>query len=52
LGNPTRISTFPTLESLKGNKEFMPDTNKLSSEELKDNYIALTQNHSYEQDPC
>ena len=51
LGNPTRISTFPTLESLKGNKEFNPDTGKLTSEELKDNYIALTQNPFYEQDP-
>ena len=51
LGNPTRISTFPTLESLKGNKEFTPDTSKLTSEELKDNYIALTQNPFYEQDP-
>lgn len=51
LGNPTRISTFPTLESLKGNKEFTPDTNKLACEELKDNYIAITQNPFYEQDP-
>jgi type I restriction enzyme R subunit len=51
LGNPTRISTFPTLESLKGNKEFNPNTDKLTSEELKDNYIALTQNPFYEQDP-
>ena len=51
LGNPTRISTFPTLESLKGNKEFTPDTSKLTSEELKDNYIVLTQNPFYEQDP-
>jgi len=51
LGNPTRISVFPTLESLKGNKEFTPDTGKLTSEELKDNYIAITQNPFYEQDP-
>ena len=51
LGNPTKISTFPTLESLKGNKEFTPDTSKLTSEELKDNYVALTQNPFYEQDP-
>lgn len=51
LGNPTRIFTFPTLESLKGNKEFTPDTSKLTSEDLKDNYIALTQNPFYEQDP-
>lgn len=51
LGNPTRISAFPTLESLKGNKEFTPDTSKLINEELKDSYIALTQNPLYEQDP-
>jgi len=51
LGNPTRISVFPTLESLKGNKEFSPDTEKLTQEEIKDNYIALTQNPFYEKDP-
>jgi len=51
LGNPTRISTFPTTESLKGNKEFTPDTSKLVNEEIKDDYIALTQNPFYKQDP-
>jgi len=51
LGNPTRISAFPTLESLKGNKDFKPDTKKLVGEDLKANYIALTQNPFYERDP-
>jgi len=51
LGNPTRISVFPTLESLKGNKEFSPDTEKLIREEIKDDYVALTQNPFYEKDP-
>jgi len=51
LGNPTKISTFPTIESLKGNKEFMPNTSKLIGEEIENNYIALTQNPFYEQDP-
>jgi len=51
LGNPTRISVFPTLESLKGNKEFSPDTEKLTQEEIKDDYIALTQSPFYEKDP-
>jgi type I restriction enzyme, R subunit len=51
LGNPTRISVFPTLESLKGNKEFSPDAGKLAQEDIKDDYIALTQNPFYQKDP-
>jgi len=51
LGNPTRISIFPNLESLKGNKEFSPDTEKLIQEEIKDDYIVLTQNPFYKKDP-
>jgi len=51
LGNPTRISVFPTLKSLKGNKEFSPDIEKLIQEEIKDNYIALTQNPFHQKDP-
>jgi len=51
LGNPTRISVLPTLESLKGNKEFFPDTEKLIQEEIKDDYIALTQDPFYKKDP-
>jgi len=51
LGNPTRISVFPTLKSLKGNKEFSPNTEKLMQEEIKNDYVALTQNHFYKKDP-
>ena len=51
LGNPTRISVFPTLESLKGNKEFFPDSEKLAQEDIQDDYIALTQNPFYQKDP-
>jgi len=51
LGNPTRISVFPNLESLKGNKEFSPDTEKLIQEEIENDYIALTQNPFYKKDP-
>jgi type I restriction enzyme, R subunit len=51
LGNPTRISVFPNLESLRGNKEFFPDTEKLIQEEIKADYIALTQNPFYQKDP-
>jgi len=51
LGNPTRISVFPTLVSLKGNKEFSPDAGKLAQEDIQDDYIALTQNHFYQKDP-
>jgi len=51
LGSPTRISTFPTLKSLKGNKDFTPDVEKLIQEEVQDDYIALTQNPFYKKDP-
>lgn len=51
LGNPTRISHFPTLESLQGNKQFMPDPEKLAGEEVQNDYIALTQKPNYADDP-
>lgn len=51
LGNPTRISRFPTSETLKGQKKYSPDFDKLIKEDIREDYIVLTQNPSYQQDP-
>ncbi|HOX53846.1 MAG TPA: DEAD/DEAH box helicase family protein [Candidatus Omnitrophota bacterium] len=51
LGNPTRISRFPPLQSFKSHKNFLPDTNKLIQEQVNDDYVVLTQNPLYKQDP-
>jgi type I restriction enzyme R subunit len=51
LGNPTRISHFPSSETLKGQKKFAPDQNKLIQEDVREDYIVLTQNPHYQQDP-
>ena len=50
-GNPTRISRFPTIDTLGERKKFCPDVNKLIKEEVKDDYIVLSQNPYYHQDP-
>lgn len=51
LGNPTRISHFPSSESFKSHQSFSPDSDKLIQEEVNDDYIVLTQNPLYKQDP-
>lgn len=51
LGNPTRISHFPTPESLTCQKKFFPDFNKLIKEDVGDDYVVRTQNPYYDQDP-
>lgn len=51
LGNPTRISHFPTPQSLKSHKSFAPDPNKIAQEIVNDDYIVLTQNPFYKLDP-
>jgi len=51
LGNPTRISRFPSLETLNGRKKFSPDSSKLVNEDVKEDYVVLTQNPYYQQDP-
>ncbi|MGO9138134.1 MAG: DEAD/DEAH box helicase family protein [Syntrophales bacterium] len=51
LGNPTRISRFPSIDTLNGRKKFSPDTSKLVRENVRDDYIVLTQNPYYQQDP-
>ena len=50
-GNPTRISRFPTIETLADRKKFCPDVNKLIKEEINADYIVLSQNPYYHQDP-
>jgi len=46
-GNPNIVTTIPTLESLKDSKVFNVDPQKLYSEPVNENYIALTQNPHY-----
>jgi type I restriction enzyme R subunit len=50
-GNPTRISRFPSIDTLSERKRFCPDVNKLIKEEVKADYVVLSQNPYYHQDP-
>lgn len=50
-GNPSRISHFPTLESLESLDEFTVDRRKIIEEEIKEDYVVKTQNPNYDQDP-
>ncbi len=50
-GNPTRISYFPALETFKGRRRFSPDPDRLIKENVRKNYIVLTQNPYYQDDP-
>mgnify|MGYP000969251793 CR=1 FL=1 len=50
-GNPNIISTFPTPQTVKGYVAFKPDKNKLVTEIIQDDYIALTQKPDYKFDP-
>jgi len=50
-GNPQIITIFPTQESLKHFESFKPDPTKLADEKLTVDYIALTQNPTYQKDP-
>ncbi len=50
-GNPQIITTFPTQDSLKHFETFTPDPTKLAAEKLASDYIALTQNPTYQKDP-
>lgn len=50
-GNPEPISSFPTQESLKEDVSWQPSVDSLISEEVKNNYIALSQKPDFEQDP-
>ena len=51
LGNPTRISFFPSLKTLRARQSFNPDPQKIVSEQINADYIVLTQNPNYQKDP-
>lgn len=50
-GNPEEITRFPTQESLETNTEIHRDINTLVNEVVGNDYVALTQNPLYQQDP-
>ena len=50
-GNPEIITEFPTQESLKHRQDFKPDNQRLAVADIKEDYIALTQNPNFKEDP-
>lgn len=50
-GNPTVISSFPSLESITHRNSFTPNTNKLADLVVDENYIAETQLPDFNLDP-
>lgn len=50
-GNPEIITEFPTQESLLHRLEFKPDNKRLADEKVEADYIAITQNPNYKEDP-
>lgn len=50
-GNPTIITSFPTLESLKHLEQFKPNPKKIADEKIEDDYIVQTQLPNYKADP-
>ena len=50
-GDPEIITEFPTQESLMYRLDFKPDNKRLADEEVNDEYIALTQNPNFKDDP-
>jgi type I restriction enzyme R subunit len=51
-GNPYVITKFPEQNSVKGYKTYNPDPQKLIVENVKSDYIALTQKPNYFDDPA
>ena len=51
-GGPETITGFPTQDSFEHRLRFQPDHQKLSREEVGDDYIALTQDPGFKHDPC
>ena len=49
-GNPFLITKFPTLSSISESKNFIPNPQRLVSENVKENYIALTQRPNYQRE--
>lgn len=50
-GNPEVITEFPTQESLLHRLDFKPDNKRLADEKVEADYIALTQNPDFKDDP-
>jgi len=50
-GNPEIITEFPTQESLLHRLEFTPDNKRLADEKVENDYIAVTRNPNYKDDP-
>jgi len=47
-GNPYLITTFPTPDSVVGYQRITPDPKRLVSEQVSDDYIALSQRPTYQ----
>ena len=50
-GNPTVITAFPSPESIKHKENFKPSFKSLSDEKISNDYIVLSQNPKYKEDP-
>ena len=50
-GDPDVITEFPTQESLMHRLDFKPNNKRLADEAVQDDYIALTQNSNFKNDP-
>ena len=50
-GNPTLITEFPTADSLGHFQTFKPNPETLINEKVETDYIAVTQNPNYQNDP-
>ena len=51
-GNPEIITRFPTQESLSEFKKYEPSPEKLMLEKVEEDYVALSQNPSFKDDPA
>ncbi|MGH7801744.1 MAG: DEAD/DEAH box helicase family protein [Thermodesulfobacteriota bacterium] len=50
-GNPVLITEFPTPESLGHFHTFKPNPDAIVTEKIEDDYVAVTQNSNYRNDP-
>ncbi len=50
-GNPEIITKFPTQESLLHRLDFSPNNKRLADEKIDNDYIALSQNPNFKDDP-
>lgn len=50
-GDPEVITEFPTQESIEHRQEFKPDNKRLADEIVNEDYIAITQNPNFKDDP-